>query len=211
MTINSSIILIVSDIEYQLNQLLATLPKHDTRVIQNEEDGKSEFQIIHAKKTIKEAYLSSSNTKYIILCGSTFRIEAQNALLKILEEPPSNIIFILITQSKNSILPTIFSRLQHKIIKKPTQIVECDLNLIKMDLKQIYDFLQKNKRISKSDAKALIESLLFKVQSQNIKLNQQQLDSFSLSIKLINLNSKPINVLTNILLNLMDTDKKNIG
>lgn len=37
-------------------------------------------------------------------------IEAQNALLKILEEPPSSVQFILTTQNRNTLLPTILSR-----------------------------------------------------------------------------------------------------
>ncbi len=208
--INNSVIYIVSNIENTLNKLLPTLPKHNTRIIRNEEEGKNEFLIIHAQKTIKEAYLASSNTKYIILCGDTFRIEAQNSLLKILEEPPKNVVFILITLSKNSLLPTIFSRISHKIIKDKKIIKDCQLNLENLDLKQIYDFLKTNQRISKNDAKELIESLLYKANQQKIQLNQKQLDGFSTAIKLITLNSRPINVLTNVLLNLVCTKNKTL-
>ena len=42
-------------------------------------------------------------------------IPAQNSFLKLLEEPPSNIQFILSTDNKNRLLPTIISRV--KIIK----------------------------------------------------------------------------------------------
>ena len=38
------------------------------------------------------------------------KIEPGNALLKILEEPPKNNIFILVTSKKNKILDTILSR-----------------------------------------------------------------------------------------------------
>jgi DNA polymerase-3 subunit delta' len=202
MTFDSSYILIVSNIDVIVKQLLASLPKHHTRVIQNEEDGKTQFHISHTQKAIKEAYIASSHKKYIILCGSKFTNEAQNALLKVLEEPPKNIVFIIVTESKNSILPTVFSRLPYKMMKEKTKIIDLELDLTKIDLKQIYDFLKENQRISKDEAKKLIESLLYKVHSQNLKLNQKQLDSFSTAIKLLNLNSKPINVLTNILLNL---------
>ena len=44
-----------------------------------------------SQKAIKEAYISAHNTKYILLCGDSFRVEAQNSLLKLLEEPPKNI------------------------------------------------------------------------------------------------------------------------
>jgi DNA polymerase-3 subunit delta' len=200
MVIDSSIILIVSNIDDTLNNIISTLPKHDIRVIRNEEEGKTEFLIPQAQRTIKEAYLASSSTKYIILCGSTFRIEAQNTLLKVLEEPPKNIIFILITQSKSSILPTIFSRLPHKIFKSKSIIKECNLDFKTIDLRNMYEFLKQNQRVSKNEAKELIESFLYKIKIQKLKLTNQQLDDFSNALKLINLNSKPINVLTNLLL-----------
>ena len=38
--------------------------------------------------------------------------ESANALLKILEEPPKNTIFILVTDKKSALLPTIMSRCQ---------------------------------------------------------------------------------------------------
>ena len=205
--IDSSTILIVSNVQNTLNQLLPTLLKHDTRVIKNEEDDKTQFQKDEAKRAIKEAYLATNNTKYIILCGSTFRIEAQNSLLKILEEPPKNIIFIIVTESKSSILPTIFSRIPHKIMKEKTTLKECSLDLQRLDLKQINDFLKEHQRINKDDAKEIVQSLLIKTKVQNIHLNEKQLDSFSDAIKLLNLNSRPLNIFTYILLNLLDTTK----
>lgn len=208
MTIDSSTILIVSNIQNTLQQLLPTLPRHNIRIIQNEEDGKTEFLIAHAQKTIKEAYLASSDTKYIILCGSSFRVEAQNSLLKVLEEPPKNIVFILITLSKSTILPTIFSRIPHKIMKEKTIIKQCPLDLKRLDLRQMYDFLKQNQRITKIEAKELIESLLYKAQEDKLNLSQKQLDSFSTALRLIHLNSRPINVLTNILLQLTYTKPK---
>jgi DNA polymerase-3 subunit delta' len=44
--------------------------------------------------------------------GERLSIEAQNALLKILEEPPSDTCIVLTLQSKGEVLPTIFSRAQ---------------------------------------------------------------------------------------------------
>ena len=202
MIIKNSIILVVSNIDNTLSQILPALPKHNTRIVRNKEEGKTEFRILHAQQTIKEAYLASSETKYIILCGSTFRTEAQNSLLKILEEPPKNIVFILITQSKSSILPTILSRMPHKILKERVDIEEFPIDLVTIDLRQTYNFLKEHQRISKNDAKELIEAIVYKIQIQNIKLNEEQLKSISDGIKLINLNSRPLNVITNILLHI---------
>ena len=201
--IEKSTLFIVNSIENSRDEILKSIPKHSIRIIENEEEGKTEFQILQAQKTIKEAYIASSSTKYIVLCGSAFRVEAQNALLKVLEEPPRNIIFIILTISKNSILPTIISRVQVRYLKTKKIIPESSLNLSKLDLKEVYDFLKQNQRVSKVEAKEIIESIIFTINKNRIQLNQKQLQCFSTSMKLLELNSRPINVLTTILLNIM--------
>lgn len=196
--IENSCILVVNDIEEALNKIIPKYPTHFTRVIKNEE--RDEFLIAQANEAIKEAFIATSEKKFLFLCGTTFRKEAQNALLKILEEPPKNIVFIIITNSKTSILPTIYSRLPYKYLKKPKQQTQSSLDLNRLDLKDIYNFIQNNQKISKQEAKDIVESLLLKVNSQNIKLSQKKLDFFSKATKLLELNSRPINILTTLLL-----------
>lgn len=204
--IDYSSILIVNDIEVTLTELLPNYPIHSTRIIKNEE--KEEFLLIQANQAIKEAYIASSEKKYIFLCGSTFRKEAQNSLLKILEEPPKNVVFIIITNSKSSLLPTIYSRLPYKYLKKSVLKNESILDINKLDLKDIYNFLKDNQKISKQEAKDIVESILMKVNNQKIKLSHKELDFFSKSIKLLELNSRPINVLTTLLLSLANQKNK---
>jgi len=201
--INLSQILIVSSIDNILDSLMQILPKHNTRIIRNEITDKDEFLLAQANAAIKESYIATSEKKYIILCGSTFRKEAQNSLLKVLEEPPKNIIFIIVTTSKSALLPTILSRMPHKFLKEKKQIEDLPLNLKNIDLKDTYNFLKENQKISKTEAKALIESMIYKINTQKIKLTTKELDSFSVAIKLIELNSKPINILTTLLLTLI--------
>ncbi len=203
--IDYSSILIVNDIEVTLAELLPNYPIHSTRIIKNEE--KEEFLLIQANQAIKEAYIASSEKKYIFLCGSTFRKEAQNSLLKILEEPPKNVVFIIITNSKSSLLPTIYSRLPYKYLKKSVLKNESVLDINKLDLKDIYNFLKDNQKISKQEAKDIVESILMKVNNQKIKLSHKELDFFSKSIKLLELNSRPINVLTTLLLSMAKSKK----
>jgi DNA polymerase III subunit delta' len=204
--IDYSSILIVNDIEVTLAELLPNYPIHSTRIIKNEE--KEEFLLIQATQAIKEAYIASSEKKYIFLCGSTFRKEAQNSLLKILEEPPKNVVFIIITNSKSSLLPTIYSRLPYKYLKKSVLKNESILDINKLDLKDIYNFLKDNQKISKQEAKEIVESILMKVNNQKIKLSHKELDFFSKSIKLLELNSRPINVLTTLLLSMANQKNK---
>ncbi len=204
--IDYSTILIVNDIETTLSDLLPNYPIHSTRIIKNEE--KEEFLLIQANQAIKEAYIASSEKKYIFLCGSTFRKEAQNSLLKILEEPPKNVVFIIITNSKSSLLSTIYSRLPYKYLKKSILKNESILDINKLDLKDIYNFLKDNQKISKNEAKDIVESILIKVNKQKIKLSHKELDFFSKSIKLLELNSRPINVLTTLLLSMANQKNK---
>jgi len=186
-----------------LDNLLLTLPLHSFRIIQNEEEGKSEFQMPHAQKVIKEAYIATPTKKYIILCGNSFRIEAQNSLLKLLEEPPLNIIFIIITQSKNSILPTILSRVQLRYKKEHKELDIFPLDLSKLDLKSTYDYIKQHSRITKQEIKEIIESILYTIHTNRIRLTKIQLDVLSRSMKLIELNARPVNVLTSILIHLI--------
>lgn len=201
--IQTSTLFIVNDIEKSLEEISSTLPKHSIRIIKNEEEGKTEFQLLQAQKAIKEAYIADNETKYIFLCGDSFRIEAQNSLLKVLEEPPKNIIFIIITLSKNAILPTILSRVQMKYNKTQKVVEEFALNVQKLELKDIYGYLKEHQRISKQDAKIVVESILYSMNKNNVKLSQKELHSFSTAMKLLELNSRPLNVLTTLLLNIM--------
>ncbi|PRN00614.1 DNA polymerase III subunit delta' [Arcobacter cryaerophilus gv. pseudocryaerophilus] len=204
--VKNSSIFIVNSIEDSLSKILAVYPIHQTRVIKNEE--KDEFQIEQANKTLKEAYIASNETKYLFLCGATFRVEAQNALLKILEEPPKNIVFILLVSSKNSLLPTIYSRLPYKNLKKVVEKDDIELNIKKLDLKDIYTFIKNNQKITKDEAINIVETILIKANKENVKLNQKELDIFFKSIKLLELNSKPTTVLTYLLLSILEKEAK---
>ena len=204
--IDYSTILIVNDVDSTLAELLPNYPIHSTRIIKNEE--KEEFLLVQATQAIKEAYIATSEKKYIFLCGSTFRKEAQNSLLKILEEPPKNVVFIIITNSKSSLLPTIYSRLPYKYLKKSVLKAESLLDINKLDLKDIYNFLKENQKISKNEAKDIVESILIKANNQKIKLSRKQLELFSISIRLLELNSRPINILTTLLLSIANQKNK---
>ncbi|HJE02891.1 MAG TPA: DNA polymerase III subunit delta' [Aliarcobacter thereius] len=201
-----SSILVVNSIDTALDEILKFYPSHYTRVIKNSE--KSEFQILDAQNALKEAYIATNETKYIFLCGSTFRIEAQNSLLKVLEEPPLNIVFILLVESKSSILPTIHSRLLYKNLKTTHIENNLDLNIKHLDLKTLYNFIEENQRISKEHAIKLVSKILLKANEDKVSLGKKELDNFNKSISLLELNSRPINVLTHLLLSILEKDQK---
>ena len=208
MQINTNIIFVCNNIDEFLETLLPTLPKHFVRIIRNEDSAKDEFLIAHAQLAIKEAYLASNETKYILLCGTSFRKEAQNSLLKILEESPKNIIFIMVTTSKTSLLPTIMSRMSYKYLKTKKTLPDFELDLKKITIKDIYAFLKQNQRISKVETKILIESIFNKATKEKIRFTEKELDTFSNASKLVELNSRPVNILSVILLTILHKRNK---
>ncbi|MBP5464297.1 MAG: DNA polymerase III [Treponema sp.] len=60
------------------------------------------------------AHLKGVEGKKVLILENADRMadSARNALLKILEEPPENVVFILTTQKRNAMLPTILSRVR---------------------------------------------------------------------------------------------------
>jgi len=75
--------------------------------------GESSIGIEEIRNLQKTIFLSplKGNTKAIIVENAqSLTIEAQNALLKVLEEPPSHVIFFLSVSNAETLLPTILSR-----------------------------------------------------------------------------------------------------
>ncbi len=184
-------ILIASEIELEFERLKEEL--HPSRVVGFIED---EFKIEHAKSVVAEAYISESSTKYLILGAQNFNAVSQNSLLKILEEPPRNIEFIIISPTKSNLLPTVRSRLP--ILKGETVHNDLDiqLNLARVDYAQIFAFLKENSRIKKSEAKLLVEALYKRATvTDMLVLSTLQIDNFDKAYRLLELNSRPQSVL----------------
>ncbi|MFN4212445.1 MAG: hypothetical protein ACK4FL_00550 [Microgenomates group bacterium] len=77
---------------------------------------KNEYSINDIKEISQEAHIFHKQVRIYLLEDFHFSsLPAQNAFLKVLEEPPANVQFILSTNNIYSLLPTIISRA--KIIK----------------------------------------------------------------------------------------------
>lgn len=84
--------------------------------------GKQEISIASVRQLISNLKLKTPGPKSIkrvvlIKEANTMSHEAQNALLKILEEPSADTVFILTSPSMSSVLPTIVSRSQRLEVK----------------------------------------------------------------------------------------------
>lgn len=77
------------------------------------EGGSSVFKVEIVRKVIADAYMQPNEGKYkIYILGNSdcMNASAQNALLKILEEPPKYVIFIITVSNKSKMLETVLSR-----------------------------------------------------------------------------------------------------
>lgn len=109
------------------------------------EEGKKNISITQVREMIKALSLSSFLNSYkigIIKEADKLSVEAQNALLKTLEEPRDKVVLILIAENETSLLPTILSRGQKIYFQK----VESEI---------IYDYLIDNYGAKRSLARDL--------------------------------------------------------
>ena len=165
---------------------------------------REDFLIEDAKAAIAESYISEASTKYIVMGGKSFNTVSQNALLKVLEEPPRNIEFILIAPSKSTLLPTIRSRMPVKKKKRLHIAVAVEIRLGNLDLNTLFSFVKAHEREKKHDAKALVEGLFHQATvNECLVLTQKQLDAFDKAYRLIELNARFQSVLTMLLMSFL--------
>lgn len=194
----SSFIAITSNLESFKEQLDITYKNH--RIIYFFEDS---FLVEHSKAVIKEAYIAEKDIKILVLGANSFNLVAQNSLLKILEEPPRNIVFILCVSSKTSLLPTIRSRLPLKVFSKEKKIIQTGLDFKNLSLQHVYDFLSDKKYLSKNELVDLIQAILTEAINQGVNLDENDLDIFAKLLHLASLNSRPNPLLTTSLLTIL--------
>lgn len=76
-------------------------------------DGKKFLSVAQIRDVRADAFVkahSGAHRVFIIEDANRMNEQAQNALLKVLEEPPKNVVFILLVPSKTMLLDTIISR-----------------------------------------------------------------------------------------------------
>lgn len=81
-------------------------------IVISKQDGKSEISIDAVRELIRSLKLKTGDRRRIVVIEEAEALseEAQNALLKAIEEPPAGTTFLLCVPSEKSVLPTIASR-----------------------------------------------------------------------------------------------------
>ncbi len=197
---NNSKIILCNDLEYAKTRMQEMIDAPIVKTFFEEE-----FKVEHAHAVIREAYIAEECTKVIMLGALSYNIFAQNALLKLLEEPPRNIVFILLSRSKNALLPTVRSRMQVEVIEAPRVHTALELDLSRLDLDTIFTFLKKHQNSSKDELKTLIQLLLTRsIAEAGIRLNERELSLFDTALELAELNTRAQNILSLLLLTLYE-------
>jgi len=170
---------------------------------------KETFRVEDAKVVIEKAYMASKENTIIILAAETFSPLIQNKLLKVIEEPPKNKNFILITERKSTILDTIKSRLPLTVISHEREEIVLNLNIENLSLEDVYIFTQQHKRTNAKSMKSIIESISKKVMmSQKYELDSTILTLFSNAFLALDVGSPPQFILNTLLLKLLARKRK---
>lgn len=93
---------------------------NDWITLSDEKGRKPILSVWESEAIIKKLNLTSFEggyKVYVIWCAEEMHPVCANKLLKIIEEPPKNTVFLLVSASENKILPTILSRTQIQKIK----------------------------------------------------------------------------------------------
>ncbi len=200
-------VLITDDFEGAIEMLKEAAPKDSAfeLFIKEEEN----FKVSDANEVIAKAYLASQNKIYLCLATKQFSDVVQNRLLKIIEEPPKNKEFILITPSKSSLLPTIKSRLPVNVLKNETETADFGLDFNNLTLEAVYNFIQENKRLKPKEATYLIEQIAKEaIFSGAFDLDDSALDMFKNARKALDVGSPADFTLTAVLLKLLAKKRK---
>jgi DNA polymerase-3 subunit delta' len=165
--------------KYLAAELLGISPDklntHPHLILIGKPDNKAEIPIDAVREMIRKLDLrvaSSSdsliNRIIIIEDAQSLSIEAQNALLKLLEEPPAKSLVILTAISEDSLLPTVASRMQKINITQPTmaQSLNYFSGYSKGDVERAY-------RLSRGAA-SLMEALLSEPDNHSLKIAVNQ-------------------------------------
>lgn len=93
--------------------LMARADSHPDIVTLMPQDGKRNITVDQIRGVVTDAYTKpyeSEKKVYIIAYGDDMNEQAQNAFLKVLEEPPEYAVFVILAENNESLLQTIRSR-----------------------------------------------------------------------------------------------------
>lgn len=111
-----------------------TAGQHPDLILSQNDDRANGFHIDEIRKIKNDAYIYPNDGEYkvyILRNAHNMTEQAQNAMLKIIEEPPKHVVFILTCNNRSKLLPTILSRVTAIALSVPT-VEECAGALVQL-------------------------------------------------------------------------------
>lgn len=153
---------------------------------------RDELKIEDVREIEKLAFIAERNKKLIVIAAEKFNIFAQNALLKLIEEPPKGVDFLIVTKSKYSLLDTILSRVQ---LEKKFFENEDKFELKPITNEYILEILTSD--METEDIKRLLKAII-----KNKDLNEENLKIINDAFVMLELNMDKEAVISLIMLSL---------
>jgi len=196
-------LVISPDLERGLEDVRSALPS-GSRMMLFETD---EFKVDDAHSVIEAAYLASEQEKFLIIKATAYNHYSQNALLKILEEPPRNISIVLIGPSRSIFLPTIRSRLPMRTVASKREKTPLEFDFQTLDLGAVYAFTKENRFLGKDDARRWVEEAFayFKTLPPRTPAREKEiLDLFDRSFRLLGVGGNGVTLITALMLRMLE-------
>ncbi len=149
------------------------------------------FGIDDSREINKISSLSAEGETFIVISARSITVEAQNALLKTIEEPKLGIHFLLFTQDPKLLLPTLRSRSviienisDDRNFAEKTDAKNSHPNFLKITLSERFDYIEKlSKKFKKDDPNAfrdsaleIFDAVIFELSKEIYNKNSDQLE-----------------------------------
>lgn len=133
------------------------------------EIGIDEIRDLKSNLSVKSAGDNKFNRAIILKNFEQISIEAQNSMLKLLEEPPVDTVILLLCNSENSVLPTISSRLSW------IRVLPLNVNALRDIFSSEYSNTEINKAYSLSGG--YVSSFINYIQNENDEMKNALKDA----------------------------------
>ena len=174
-----AILIVSSERDYIANDFWANISDNS---VPNRFFNQTVLDIDTVRELISWSNNSFASDKKAIISFHTITVPAQNAMLKVLEDPKDGVSFILITSNKNSLLPTVISRLHEIKIQDTRYKIQDEVEEFfgtkqteRMKLKLVTNLLAKEDEMGRKDREAVrdfISSLINYGRQNNLESNK---------------------------------------
>lgn len=164
------------------------------------------FLVDEVKEVFDKASIATEENLVIIMAAKSFSDIVQNRLLKLLEEPPKNKIFIILAPQKAMILDTIKSRLPMTIMQEQIDEIELGFDVANLSLQNLFDFSKLHKNTKPVELAPILDKIILEaLRSKNFNTDYKTLELFGKAIKSLHFGGQPNFILSMILLKLLAT------